>query len=214
MSAPILPIAKSESLRRAVESLQAGSLIVVPTETVYGIAALPQAHEALLAYLYDTQDCEGWPATPLLLDPQQRLDALVRMNRAATWLMEQFWPGALTILLPAGPDFPFAVRNPQIAVRVPNLPPLWPLLRAVGGYLIVGRAARSGYPSAITAQEAADQLGEDVALVLDGGTSMFGVTSTVVDCIEQPPRVVQRGAISKESVYAALNLSEECDGIP
>lgn len=214
MSAPILSIAQSESLERAVDSLQSGSLIVVPTETVYGIAALPQAHETLLAYLYGAQNRECWPATPLLLAPQQSLDSLVRMNRVAARLMDQFWPGALTLLLPAAPDFPFTVRNPQIAVRVPNFPALWPLLRALDGYLIVGRAARSGYPSAITAQEAADQLGEDVELVLDGGAATFGITSTIVDCIEQPPRVAQRGAISKERIYAALNLSDEHNETP
>lgn len=209
MTAPILPLAQAESLRRAVALLRQGALVVVPTDTVYGIAALPLAHDALLEYLYGSPSYKSWPATPLLLEPQQRLNTLVRTNRAALRLTEQFWPGALTLLLPAAPDFPFGIKNPQIAVRVPNFPALWPLLHAAGGYLIVGRAARSGYPSAITAQEAADQLGEDVALILDGGVATFGLTSTVVDCIEQPPCVVQRGALGKDEIHAGLNLFEE-----
>lgn len=212
MNAPILPIARTESLKHAAARLREGALIVVPTETVYGLAALPPAHDVLFEHLYGPQAYEAWPATPLLLDPQQPLDALVRTNRAATRLIERFWPGALTLLLPAAPDFPFEVRNPRIAVRVPHYPPLWPLLRAVGGYLIVGRAARSGYPSAITAQEAADHLGADVALILDGGVATFGLTSTVVDCIAQPPRVAQRGALAKEKIHAILDRAEERNG--
>ncbi len=213
MSAPIHPIGQPESVQRAAEALRHGALIVIPTDTVYGLAAMPQAHNTLLALLYGPQDRDAWPALPLLLDPHQPLSQLARTNRATERLVERFWPGAVTLLLPASAEFPVAIRNPQVAVRVPNFPPLWPLLRAVGGYLIVGRAARSGYPSAITAQEAADQLGEDVAVILDGGTPTFGITSTIVNCIEHPPRVVQRGAIAKEKIHAALNLSETRDGV-
>ncbi len=204
MSAVILPIQQPTSIQRAVQALQEGALVVIPTDTVYGLAVAPGAHDTLLERLYDTEGSQKWPALPLLLDPAVPLTQVARTNRAAAQLAEHFWPGALTLLLPVAPDFPFPNRNPQVAVRKPNLPALWPLLQAMGGYLIVGRAARSGYPSAITAQEAADQLGEEVDLILDGGASTFGITSTVVDCIEQPPRVVQRGAIPEEKVHTLL----------
>lgn len=189
-------------------------MVVIPTDTVYGLAVAPEFHEVLLDSLYGPQERKTWPALPLLLDAEQSLEQLARVNHVAERLARHFWPGALTLLLPAAPEFPLLTRNPRVAVRVPNTPPLWPLLRLMGGYLVVGRAAPSGYPSAITAQEAADQLGEDVALILDGGAATFGITSTIVDCIAQPPRVVQRGAVSEEKVHAWLDTIEKHSNAP
>jgi tRNA threonylcarbamoyl adenosine modification protein (Sua5/YciO/YrdC/YwlC family) len=207
MTAPILPIQQPSSIDRAVEALRAGEIIVIPTDTVYGLAVAPKAQGTLRKRLYRDRNRETWPALPVLLDVDEPIQRLARSNRSAERLAQYFWPGALTLLLAAAAETPLPSEITQVALRVPNFPPLWPLLRAMGGFLIVGRAARSGYPSAITAQEAADQLGDEVALILDGGAATFGLMSTIVSCIESPPRIVQRGAIPEDKVCSVVELA-------
>ncbi len=207
MTAPILPIQQPASIDRAVAALQAGEFVVIPTDTVYGLAVAPEAQDVLRERLYKDRERETWPALPLLLDVDTPMDHLARTNRSAERLAQYFWPGALTLLLPSAPDAPLPPEITQVALRVPNLPPLWPLLRAMGGFLIVGRAGHSGYPSAITAQEAVDQLGDEVALILDGGAATFGLMSTIVSCSERPPRIVQRGAIPKDKVRSVVEIA-------
>lgn len=208
MSAPILSIRQQTNLERAASLLQKGELVAIPTETVYGVAAAltPQSSELLLQRLYDT---DSWPALPLLLAPEVPLSRLARTNPWAERLRNYFWPGQLTLLLPASTNFPFELATPSVAQRVPDYAPLWPLLRAMGGALIVGRAAHSGYPPAITAQEAAEQLADDVALILAGGRARLGVPSTVVNCIVSPPQVAQRGVISTAKVMTLCQSDEK-----
>lgn len=206
MTAPILPIGHPETLERAADVLRDGGLVIIPTDTVYGVAAAPHAHEAL-ERLHEARQAEPWPALPLLLDDADALYEVARPATSALRLARYFWPGAVTLLLPSAPDFPIPLDNPRVALRVPNCASLRPLLRAMEGYLIVGRASRSGYPSAITAREAEEQLGEDVTLILDGGRSPLGLPSTVVDCIQVPARIVQRGAVPDEKILAVLDSS-------
>ncbi len=204
MRAPILPLQHPEALARATQTLRNGELVVVPTDTVYGVAAIPTALGVLLARIYGSREAEPWPAPPLLLSSASILPRLARVSRVAERLARHFWPGALTLILPPGPDSPFPLKTARIAARKPNFPALYPLLEAMGGFLIVGRAAPSGYPSSITAQEAFDFLGDEVALILDGGRSPVGITSTVVDCIKDPPCLAQRGAIPEDKILALL----------
>ncbi len=209
MSTPCLSIHQPGAMAQAVADLQAGKLVVVPTDTVYGVAVIPEALEMMIETLYGARKTGPWPALPLLIDSAQDAARLARLTPVAERLIRAFWPGVVTLILPAAPDFPFLLQAPRIALRVPNSEPLRELLRALGGYLIVGRAARSGYPSCITAAEAVEQLGDIVALVLDGGRAPYGVISTVVDCIAAPPTVVQRGAVPEERVLAVLNAAAQ-----
>ena len=205
MSAPILCIQRPGAIERAVATLRAGELVVIPTETVYGIAVLPDSLPLLFERVYGLREAKPWSALPLLLDSAARLPQLARPNRVAEQLARHFWPGAVTLILPAAPHCPISFTPPRVALRVPHFPALFPLLQAMGGVLIVGRAARSGHTSSITAQEAAEQLGDDVALILDGGPSSQGIVSTVVNCITVPPRIVQRGAVPENKLWAVLN---------
>lgn len=204
MSVPCIPIHQSGAIEQAVDDLQAGRLVVVPTDTVYGVAVIPDALDLMVQTLYGPRKTAPWPALPLLLGSPIDAARLARLTPVAERLIRAFWPGVVTLILPASPDFPFPLQAPRVALRVPNADPLRWLLNAMGGYLIVGRAARSGFPSAITAAEAIEQLGDIVSLVLDGGPSSYGVISTVVDCIATPPTVVQRGAVAEERITATL----------
>ncbi len=209
MSAPCLPIQQPGAIAQAVTELRAGRLVVVPTDTVYGVAVIPEVLDAMVRTLYRPRQTAPWLALPLLLDSAAEAARLARLTPSAERLMRAFWPGVVTVILPAASDFPFPLRSPRIALRVPGSEPLRRLLRAMGGYLIVGRAARSGFPSCITAAEAVEQLGELVSLILDGGPSPYGVISTVVDCVATPPAVVQRGAIPEERILAALSSTAQ-----
>jgi len=209
VSAPCLPIQQPGAIAQAVTELRAGRLVVVPTDTVYGVAVIPEALDAMVRTLYRRRQTAPWLALPLLLDSAAEAARLARLTPSAERLMRAFWPGVVTVILPAASDFPFPLQSPRIALRVPGSEPLRRLLRAMGGYLIVGRAARSGFPSCITAAEAVGQLGELVSLILDGGPSPYGVISTVVDCVATPPAVVQRGAIPEERILAALSSTAQ-----
>ena len=146
-------------------------MVVVPTDTIYGIAALPGgAHPDstgadVVRRIYDAREREPEPALPFLLASRPDMGRLTRPNIAAIRLARRFWPGSLTLILPPSPDLPAALRAFPIAVRVPNFPALIPLLTAIGGYLLTTGAIRSGYSPAITASEANQLFGNDVALM-------------------------------------------------
>lgn len=203
MSASILPIRSAAAIAQAVTALRAGELIIVPTDTVYGLATLPENTEAI-ERLYAIRQRPHEPAFPLLLAENKSMYTLARVNQAAARLVQRFWPGALTVVLPPAANLPAELHDMPIALRMPNYPALHPLLKAVGDVLFVSGATSSGYPPAITAQEAADYFGEQVAVILDGGHTPFGVPSTIVDCTQSPPVIVRRGTIPEEKIWETL----------
>ncbi len=204
MAAAILPIRSPETLARAVEALQAGELIVIPTDTVYGIAAAPW-NGAAITRLYEAKGRDPEPALPFLILSQNQLCRLGRATPDANRLAKRFWPGPLTLVLASGPDLPPGTHPGRVGLRVPDLPILHPLLQAMGGALVVSSAARSGYPSSISAREAWDQLGMAVTLIIDGGVSPLGIPSTVVDCAVQPPVISRHGAIPDKKILAVIH---------
>ena len=207
MGAPIVSIRTTGALERAISCLQSGKLLVVPTDTIYGIAALPgQAN--IIDHLYAARGRAQEPALPFLLASAEEMPDMARTNAHALRLAQRFWPGPLTLILSPAADLPAEYRTYPIALRVPNFAPLIDLLnKMVGGRLLVTGAIRSGYPPAITAQEAAGLLENHVDLILDGGPSLYGIPSTIVDCVADPPVIVRRGAISDEKIRQALGLN-------
>lgn len=203
MSAPIVPIRHPEAVERAVAALQAGELVVIPTDTIYGIAAAPWNADAITR-LYSAREREPEPALPLLMATAGLLTTLGHTTAEACRLARRFWPGPLALILPPGAGLPLETKPARVVLRVPDLPALQPLLNALGGFLVVSSATRSGYPSSITAEEAAEQLGEAVALILDGGRCRLGIPSTGVDCTQSPPTISRHGAIPDEKILAAL----------
>jgi len=203
VSAPILPIRSPKAIAHALASLRAGELIVIPTDTIYGLATLPK-NTATIKQLYEIRQRPHEPAFPLLLAENKSLYTLAHVNPAARRLAQRFWPGSLTLMLPPATSLPAELRTMPVALRMPNYPDLHPLLKAVGDVLFVSGATSSGYPPAITAQEAADYFGEQVALILDGGQTPFGVPSTIVDCTQSPPVIVRRGTIPEDKIWETL----------
>lgn len=205
MSVPILSIRSTEAIQQAVDLLHDGGLIIIPTDTIYGIAALPEKQETI-ERLYEVRNRAPEPATPFLLADSEYMSKLARVNHTAMRLARRFWPGTLTLILPPGADIATKLKSLPIALRVPNYPILKPLLEAAGGFLFTSGAICSGYPPAITAQEAEELFGDQVSLILDGGPTPFGVPSTIVDCVQIPPVILRRGAISETKIRQALGM--------
>ena len=210
-SVPILSVRNPTSIARAVELLQAGQIIIIPTDTVYGIAALPDQTEAITR-LYAIRDRDPEPASPFLMARAEYMDVLAHpvwtaRHQVAQRLARSFWPGLLTLILPPNSDLAPSLRASPVALRVPNFPLLLPLFDAVGGFLFVTGAICRGEGPAITAREAAKLFGDNVALILDGGRAPFGVPSTIVDCIPDPPEIRRRGVIPEEKIWEAAGLT-------
>ncbi len=205
-SAPILSVRNRTAIAQAVELLQAGQIIIIPTDTVYGIAVLPDKTEAI-THLYEIRNREPEPASPFLMARTESMDVLARPTRAAQRLARAFWPGLLTLILPPNPHLNPALRASPVALRVPNFPMLLPLFDAVGGFLFATGAICCGEGPAITAREAAKLFGNDVGLILDGGRAPFGVPSTIVDCIPDPPEIRRRGVIPEEKIWEAVGIT-------
>jgi L-threonylcarbamoyladenylate synthase len=202
--ARILPLGSPEGLAQAVAALQRGEIVAFPTDTVYGVggdALSPQAARR-------TYEAKGRPAGkgfPVLLataGDARRLAA--GWPRVAEALAERFWPGGLTMVVPARPVVPEQIRTGQtVALRVPGHDRLRVLIAAAGCPLIGTSANRSGKPAALSAAEAAEALGSSVALVLDGELT-YGEPSTVVAVEAGGVRLIRAGAVSTEALDDTL----------
>jgi tRNA threonylcarbamoyl adenosine modification protein (Sua5/YciO/YrdC/YwlC family) len=146
----------------------------------------------------------------LLLANAAQAPAIGQWPPAAAALAEAFWPGGLTVIVPQRPDVPLAAAltggAPTIGLRVPDHDAPRALAAAVGP-IPTTSANVSGVPEARDAAGIVEQLGEAVALVLDGGPAHGGPASTVVDCTVDPPRILRVGAIPVSEVERVLGLS-------
>jgi tRNA threonylcarbamoyl adenosine modification protein (Sua5/YciO/YrdC/YwlC family) len=200
------PATWGPAVDEAVHVIARGGLVVLPTDTVYGLAAdafSPAAVAALLA-----AKGRGREMPPPVLVPDVRtVDGLCdEVPDAARALMAAFWPGALTVVCRAQPSLAWDLGETRgtVAVRMPDHPAALAVLRRTGP-LAVSSANVTGRPSARTAAEARDQLGDAVALYLDGGTAPGGVASTIVDATggaDAPLRVLRAGAIDLAALRA------------
>lgn len=182
---------------RLVEALEAGEPVVVPTDTVYGVAALPSVPGAT-ARLYALKDRRPEVPLAVLVADVAALDVVaVDVSDRARRLVEQHWPGALTVVARRRPDlagWDLGGDPATIGVRCPASP----LVRAVAarvGPLATTSANRSGEPTPTTAAAAAASLTGPVAVVADGGP-LTGTASTVVDVTHEPWAVLRQGTVS------------------
>ncbi len=204
MGVQVVSLQKRQAVALALEYLRRDDLVVVPTDTVYGIACYPTPRA--IERLYQVKEREPEPALPLLLASAEVTAEVAYLAPTARSLMRQFWPGPLTLIVPARPVLARQGLSARVGVRWPQAPLLWPLLEAAGGYLVVSSTMRGGYPPAVNAQEAVELLGDAVGLVLDGGPGLYGVPSTIVDCTQDPPLLIRRGSISEAEIFKALGI--------
>ena len=192
-------------VRRAADVLRAGGLVAFPTDTVYGLAAMP-TDRAAVARIYQVKGRNAGRPISLLLSDADRLAEVAVAPQGTRPLMRRFWPGGLTLVFQKTAAVVEEVSlGPTIGVRIPDLPLARELIRAAGGILAVTSANRSGELSPLTAAEVLEQLGEQIELLIDGGPCRGGVPSTVLDCTVWPPVILRHGVIAESEIRAVLD---------
>jgi len=189
--------ARAAGLAEAATSVLRGELVVLPTDTVYGLgtdAFNPAAVRRLLAAKGSGREIPP----PVLVGTVRAASALVEdLGPYGQLLIDEFWPGGLTIVCRAARTLSWDLGDTKgtVALRMPQDPIALDLLKETGPMAVTG-ASSAGSPTARTAGEARDQLADSVAVYLDGGPSSGGVASTIVDLTGNQPRLLRRGAIS------------------
>ena len=194
------------AVERAGQILKNGGLVAFPTETVYGLggnALDPSASMKIYA-------AKGRPSDNPLIVHIADLDKIgvitEEFPEKARLLAEKFWPGPLTMILKKSPIVPFETTGglDTVAVRFPSDLTAQALIRAAGGYVAAPSANASGRPSPTTAAHVAEDLGERIDMILDGGQVVIGLESTIVDFTEDVPVVLRPGFISLEMLREVL----------
>lgn len=202
-------MSQQDSIDEAVARLDRGEVVALPTETVYGLAALATSDAAVDAIF----ELKGRPrAHPLIIhlaDADWLHEWTLAPSALALRLAEAFWPGPLTLVLRPSPRVSDRVTGgqPTVAVRVPAHPLAREVLRRLGRPLAAPSANRFGKLSPTRAQHVRDEFGNAV-FVLDGGACSVGVESTIVDVIsEGSPRILRPGGVTREQLEACAGIS-------
>jgi L-threonylcarbamoyladenylate synthase len=178
------------------ERIATGGVVAIPTDTVYGLVA-SLAHPNALERIYEIK---GRPASlplPVLVSSIGALSHVVQLDDAVLPLLDAFWPGPLTVVLPAATRVPERVLGPgrTVGVRLPNHPIAIEIIEKAGGAVASTSANRSGEPAGCTAQEVAESIGPRLDLILDGGPAPGGLASTVVAVDGPVLRFIREGAL-------------------
>jgi L-threonylcarbamoyladenylate synthase len=197
---------------KAVEIIRSGNLVAFPTETVYGLGA-DAANDLAVAKIYAAK---GRPSfNPLIahVEDVEQAFGLAQFPAGALTLAAWFWPGPLTLVLPRKEGCKVSLLAsaglPSIALRVPRHPLALELIRAAGRPIVAPSANASGRISPTTAQHVRDGLGEKVDLILDGGPCAVGLESTIVSFLDETPRLLRAGGLSREEIERALGRKLE-----
>ncbi|RZQ60887.1 L-threonylcarbamoyladenylate synthase [Amycolatopsis suaedae] len=199
------PDARADGLAAAAGAVRSSRLVVLPTDTVYGIGADAFDSGAVRSLLHAKNRGPDMPVG-VLVGSWSTVDGLVLgVPPQARALMEAFWPGDLSLVLPHAPSLQWDLGTTRgtVMLRMPLHPVALELLREVGP-MAVSSANVSGRPPAATAQEAVDQLGDSVSVYLDGGPTGDPVPSTIVDLTGDEPALLREGAVSADEVAEVL----------
>ncbi len=198
----------TQDVDRAVEVLQRGGIVGMPTETVYGLAAIARNEEAV-SRVYTVK---GRPTShPLIvhLSPHDDIKRWGQLNESAELLSNALWPGPLTLLVPRTalvPDWVTGARD-TVALRIPAHDMAIDLLKAVGDAVVAPSANRFGQVSPTCAEHVVNDLGDSVDLVLDGGQCTIGIESTIVECTNSNVQVLRPGKVSALDIAAITGMT-------
>lgn len=205
-SSALVEAPTTAAIGRAAARLRAGELVAFPTETVYGLGADALNPDAVRRIFAVKGRPAEHPVIVHLADATRITDWARNVPAAARRLAATFWPGPLTLVLPRAPRVPDVVTGGQdtIGLRVPSHPVAHALLTAFGGGIAAPSANRFGRTSPTTARHVADDLGEAVALILDGGACEIGIESTIVAFKDDDPVLLRPGRIAGADLARVL----------
>jgi L-threonylcarbamoyladenylate synthase len=202
LGAAIRSVSEKSALDQALALLRAGEVIALPTDTVYGVVVDCGNAEAV-ARLYTVKERPAHLAIPLLLANEADLLQVSSEVPAVAWeLAKAFWPGGLTLVIPAASWLPpiLTAGQPTVAVRLPDHRVPRVLAAGLGRPLAATSANLSGHPSATTAEAAFNDLHDRLPLILDAGPAPGGRDSTIVDLTSTPPKILREGPVTREQL--------------
>lgn len=205
METRVIEQSNPQSEELTLKVLQAGGVIAIPTDTVYGIACLVNKRDSIRR-LYAIKERELVKAIPVLIGTLEQTSNIAAIFPPAAYALSQhFWPGALTLVVNKHPDLPFELTGyPTVGVRMPDHKWLRSLMQSCGP-LAATSANISNQPSLSNAQAVLEELDSRVDLLIDGGTCSGGIPSTVVDCTVSPVKVLREGGIPESLIHRVLN---------
>jgi tRNA threonylcarbamoyl adenosine modification protein (Sua5/YciO/YrdC/YwlC family) len=201
---------RPNGIASAISALKGGRLVVLPTDTVYGLGADAFDGAAVAALLSAKGRGRDMPV-PVLVGSWHTIDGLVySVPESARQLIQAFWPGALSLVVQQAPSLQWDLGDAQgtVMLRMPLHPVAIELLREVGP-MAVSSANVSGRPAAVTAADARDQLGDLVEVYLEAGQSAQGAASTIVDLTGAQPRVLRQGPVTTAAIADVLGLDAD-----
>jgi L-threonylcarbamoyladenylate synthase len=200
----ILEYSTPHAIEWAAEQLASGGVIALPTDTVYGIAA-SLAHPDALRRIFEIKGRPANSPLPVLVaSPVTAQHLSDNISTDVELLLDRYWPGPLTIVVPARPGMPVEVTagGTTVGLRMPNHPLAIEVINRAGGAIACTSANRSGEAPACDAQRVAATIGDDLDLILDGGIAPGGVPSSVIDFLGGELHILRDGAIPAEHIIA------------
>lgn len=202
--------ADGASIVEAANLLKKGQIIVFPTETVYGMAA-DATNDGAIEKIYHLKRRSAKQPLQILVDNLENARKLVNFSSNAEILAREFWPGPLTIILPAKRNTPISqlvgAGTNTLGIRIPAHDIALKLIRIFGKPMASTSANFSGMESSVNAIEAAGSMGALVPFVLDGGAATLGIASTVINMTGQEIKFLREGALSKEEILEKITGS-------
>lgn len=198
-----------EVIDRAVKVIEAGGLIVYPTDTVYGLGTNALNPQAVFK-VFEVKNRPLDQALPTIVSGLEMAEELAYVTEEARKLIQAFWPGALTIILKKKPVVPSVVTGGKFGVglRAPNHAVPLTITRMSGLPLIATSANKHSGANPVKVRDVLNQLGEEVDLILDGGRTEIGVASTIIDMTRTPPLIVRKGPVTREMIEGVIGQIE------
>ena len=199
----------TSSIDLAIRYLNDDLLIGLPTETVYGLAALASRPKAIAKIFQVKARPTNHPLILHLANYRQLEKWAQNVPSYVEILCEKFWPGPLTVVLQRTTRVCDEITGARetVAIRIPNNQVALTLLKKLDDGLVAPSANRFGKVSPTSAKHVVDDLGDDVSLVLDGGDCEIGVESTILDCTRSMPQILRSGAITKDELESVAKIS-------
>ena len=207
--ARILDGNNESEIDECVEMLRAGSVIGIPTETVYGLAAIATNSSAINLVFTIKERPTSHPLILHIADVSMLDDWATNISSEARALCKKFWPGPLTLILHKSDKVLTEVTGGRdtVAIRCPNHSVTTKLLKKLNDAVVAPSANKFGKVSPTTAKHVVNDLGSDISIVLDGGDCSIGLESTIIDCTTTPPQLLRTGAITAEQILRECNIT-------
>jgi len=196
--------ATKENVLTASQTVKAGGLVVYPTDTVYGLGCDPFNAETVKRVF--RVKGERKKPLPILASDIEHVEKIAYLSKNARKIVDRFWPGPLMIIVPKKPTLPNIVtcNLGSVGVRMPKNDLAIQFISLSNGLLVGTSANKTGKKPALTAPEAAEQLGKEVDVILDMGPTSLGVPSTVIDLTSEKPRILRKGPVSSTDICSFL----------